>query len=74
MDEKGLTFPLHYAEHGVHQCWSCANYISNHEVYLNVGVFSRVLFLLPECRVADQYMLYTTSVPCEKYKSCITGD
>lgn len=74
MDEKSLTFPLHYAEHGVHQCWSCANCVSNQEVYLTVGLFSRVLFLLPECRVADQYMLYTTSVPCEKYKSFKTGD
>ena len=68
-----FSIPLHYAERGVHQCWTCANHISNQAFYLTIdttGYNSKeLLFLLPECKVADRYMLYTTSVPCVRYKS-----
>lgn len=78
MDKKILSIPLHYAEHGVYQCWTCTNCISSQNFYLTVntdeGIDNKVLFLLPECKVTDQYMLYTASVPCEKYKSFKTGD
>lgn len=66
-----LSIPF-YTERGVHQCWTCANHISNQAFYLTIdttGDNSKELFLLPECRVADRYMLYTTSVPCVRYKS-----
>ena len=63
---------LCYAERGVHQCWICSNNIGNKVCTLTVadedGVPREIHVLLPECKVADQYMLYTTKVPCYKFE------
>lgn len=62
---------LHYAEDGVWQCWNCSNCISKKEFTMHIvdndSTKTYIKTWLPECRVADQYMLYTTQVPCDKF-------
>lgn len=64
---------LHYAEQGVHQCWNCKNCKGEiiYPLYVldNESEEQLIEFLLPGCKVADQYMLYTTSIPCDKYEA-----
>lgn len=63
---------LHYAENGVHQCWTCRRRcgitIYSKTIFDIDSIPQVVQFYLPQCEVADQYMLYTTKVPCEKYE------
>ena len=69
---------LKYAEEGVFQCWSCENCVGHTEhrmrVLDNTSQRRLITFCLPECRVANKYMLYTNKVPCEKYRCSIHTD
>lgn len=62
---------LHYAEDGVWQCWTCKNCVGKQEFILPVtdtkSIDRCIRVWLPECKVADRYMLYTNNVPCHKY-------
>lgn len=62
---------LHYAENGVHQCWTCRNCVGQKEFVWNVtdaeSVDRKIIFVLPECKVADRYMTWVTQDPCSHY-------
>ena len=62
---------LHYAENGVHQCWSCKNctgkgYAKKRMYDIN-SIPTTIMIVLPICQHTDKYMLWVRRVPCEKY-------
>ena len=62
---------LHYAENGVRQCWTCRNFVGQKDCIKTVvdadGIDQKMIFILPECKVAGQYMLWVAEYPCSKY-------
>lgn len=62
---------LHYAEDGVHQCWSCQNCVSKGDAELHMHdvnfIQTTIKIMLPVCKYTDEYMLWVRSVPCEEY-------
>jgi len=62
---------LHYAENGVHQCWTCRNCVGQKEFLRAVVdadcIAREMIFILPECKVASQYMTWVAEFPCSKY-------
>lgn len=62
---------LHYAENGVHQCWTCRNFVGQKDFLRTVVdadcIDRTMIFILPECKVADKYMTWVAEYPCSKY-------
>lgn len=63
-----ISEPIKYAENGVSQCWTCKNCVGRKEFWGKTFSGDRMRFWLPECRVADMYMTYTSIIPCSKYE------
>ena len=62
---------LLYAQDGVHQCWTCKNMIGRAEFKTSIcdtdGWKREIICVLPECKVANQYMTIVYETPCSKY-------
>ena len=62
---------LHYAENGVHQCWSCQNCVGKGDAELHMHdinfIQTTIRIVLPVCKHTNEYMQWVRSVPCEKY-------
>lgn len=70
-----LPYPSKYADNGVYQCWICKNCIGSKEfdaevtdvISTSVNSHTHTRILLPECRIADQYTLWVSQIPCSKF-------
>lgn len=62
---------LHYADNGVHQCWTCRNCVGQKEFLRFVAdadsIDREMIFILPECKVTGKYMTWVAESPCSKY-------
>lgn len=68
-----IDWPIHYAEKNVAQCWACKNCIGQKK--FNAGILMESYIttaengvILPECRVADRYMLFVNELPCPYFE------
>lgn len=66
-----ISEPIYYAQNGASQCWTCKHCVGQKEFIAEIldPLEKRyVKVLLPECKLVECYMTYTTAIPCKKFE------